>query len=288
VVKVVVYDSRFFEPGPPEPLAMGTGFFFGRKGEILTNAHVIAGGLAFSVELWDGRSVFAQLVGADPLTDVALLRIGLDDPPPPLPRAPAKSIRTGMWVMAIGNPLGLEFSATKGIVSGLDRTDAAWDQVGYWDFIQTDAAINLGNSGGPLLDARGRVIGICTGLKEEAERIGFAIPLATAEVVAGHLERYGMLRRAWLGIQVEEEAGEVVVVGIYPDSPAQDAGLDLMDVILELDGAKVEDVGQLKWEIAVHDMDAPAVFKIVRDGRVAFVEADLQEAQEVAGLAPGR
>ena len=288
VVKVLVYDSRFFEPGQPEPLSMGTGFFFGKSGEILTNTHVVAGGLAFSVELRDGRIAFADLVGADPFTEVALLRVALDDLPPPLPRAPAESVRTGMWAMAIGNPLGLEFSATKGIVSGLNRTNATWDEVGYWDFIQTDAAINLGNSGGPLLDAQGRVVGICTAMRAEAERIGFAIPLDTAEVVAGHLRRYGMLRRAWLGIQVEEEAGEVVVVGLYPSSPAQAAGFDLMDVILELDGTRVEDVAKLRWEIAVHEIDAPAVFKIVRDGQVAFVEADLEEAQELVGLAPGR
>lgn len=288
VVKVLVYDSRFYQPGQPEPLYWGTGFFCGRKGEILTNAHVVEGGLAFSVELWDGRTAFAELVGADPFTDVAMLRIGLDDPPPPLPRAPSESVRTGMWLMAIGNPLGLEFSATKGIVSGLNRTNASWDEVGYWDFIQTDAAINLGNSGGPLLDAAGRVVGICTAMREKAERIGFAVPLDTAEVVVGHLRRYGMLRRARLGIQVAEEGGEVLVVGIYPDSPAQAAGFDLGDVILELNGAEVEEVGKLRWEIAVHDIDAPAVFKIMRDNQVAFVEADLEEAPGVAGLALGR
>jgi len=285
VVKVLVYDHRFYQPGQPEPLYWGTGFFCGRKGEILTNAHVVEGGLAFSVELWDGRTAFAELVGADPFTDVAMLRIAIDDPPAPLARAPAHSMRIGMWLMAIGNPLGLEFSATKGIVSGLNRTNASWDELGYWDFIQTDAAINLGNSGGPLLDAGGRVVGICTAMREEAERIGFAIPLAIAEVVVEHLRRYGMLRRARLGIQVAEEGGEVVVVGLYPDSPAQAAGFDLGDVILELDGTRVEDVAKLRWEITVHDLDAPAVFKIVRGDQVAFVEADLEEAPGVAGLA---
>jgi serine protease Do len=285
VVKISTYGKDPLN-GTPTPLAMGTGFFFGSPGRILTNAHVVAGGSSFDVELFDGNRVPARLVGRDQLTDLALLAVSEAPAPAPLPPAPPESLAAGMWVMAIGNPLGLEFSATKGIISALNRTDVLWDRVGYWDFIQTDAPINVGNSGGPLVDVEGRVIGVCAAIEKHADRVGFAIPISTASVVASHIERYGKLKRAWLGIQIVRAENQLRVVGVYPDSPAHRAGFLPGDVILDLDGLPEEDVGRMRWKIAVHEIDRPATFRIDREGAEFFLTVQLAEADEV--LAPDR
>ena len=260
--------------------APGSGFFFGRAGEILTNAHQVAGAVGFEVETFDGRRATARLVGQDPLTDVALLATELAQPPPPLRAAPRESLRQGNWALAIGNPLGLEFSATRGIISALNRTDVLWDGVGYYDFIQTDVAINQGSAGGPLVDPEGRVVGICAALEADAQRIGYAIPISTAEVVADHLRSYGKLRRAWLGIQILRVEGQIVVVGVFPDSPGHVAGLEPDDVILQLDGEEADDVQQLRWKIAIHDVDSPALFEVLREGRVYDIAANLEVVED--------
>jgi len=281
VVKITTYARASLVRGETR-LALGAGFFFGEAGDILTNAHVVSGGGRFEVETVDGRKASARLVGQDPLTDVALLHVDLDNPPQPLAVAPPDTLRPGMWVLAIGNPLGLEFSATKGIVSALNRTDVVWDGVGYWDFIQTDAAINVGNSGGPLVDESGAVVGICAAIDKEGRKIGFAIPIGTARIVAKHLKTYGKLRRAWLGIQILKLEGEIKVVGIYPDSPAQAAGFLPGDVILELDGEPIDEVQQLRWKIAIHDIDTDPLFKVVRQGKELWMEVQLTEAPDPA------
>jgi S1-C subfamily serine protease len=279
VVKIRAVGPAGTKSGAASP-PPGSGFFFGRAGEILTNAHQVAGAVGFEVETFDGRKARARLIGQDPLTDVALLATELVDPPPPLPAAPRESLRQGNWVLAIGNPLGLEFSATRGIISALNRTDVLWDGVGYYDFIQTDAAINRGSAGGPLVDPGGLVVGICAALEADAKRIGYAIPISTAEVVADHLRSYGKLRRAWLGIQILRVEGQIVVVGVFPDSPGHVAGLEPDDVILQLDGEVAEDVQQLRWKIAIHDVDSPALLKVFREGRVYDIAANLEVVED--------
>jgi serine protease Do len=279
VVKVSAYGSvEDILAQQPVPIAEGAGFFYNKPGQVVTNSHLVGGAMAFEVETPDGVVYLAELVGADPFTDVALLAVRGESLPRPLLPAPPGLLREGAWVMAIGNPLGLEFSATHGIISALNRTDVVWDDVGYWDFIQTDAALNQGNSGGPLLDVQGRVVGICTTSEEKGERIGYAIPMSTATVVLEHLEKYGQLRRGWLGIQTIEEEGQVVVVGLYPDSPALLAGFELEDVVLELDGKPVERVDKLRWLIAIHDLETAALFKVARGEEEFFVEVYLEPA----------
>lgn len=279
VVKVSAYGSvEDILAQQPVPIAEGAGFLYNKPGQVVTNSHLVGGAMAFEVETPDGVVYLAELVGADPFTDVALLSVRGESLPRPLLPAPPGLLREGAWVMAIGNPLGLEFSATHGIISALNRTDVVWDDVGYWDFIQTDAALNQGNSGGPLLDVQGRVVGICTTSEEKGERIGYAIPMSTATVVLEHLEKYGQLRRGWLGIQTIEEEGQVVVVGIYPDSPALLAGFELEDVVLELDGKPVERVDKLRWHIAIHDLETAALFKVARGEEEFFIEVYLEPA----------
>ena len=280
VVKITTYGR--VAPGPElGKIAMGTGFFYGAEGEVLTNAHVVKAGRRFEIETTDGRVSEARLVGQDPLTDLALLHVEMENPPRPLPGAPVASLRPGMWVLAIGNPLGLEFSASKGIVSALNRNDVLWDGVGYWDFIQTDAAINEGNSGGPLVDVRGRVVGICSAIEKGAHKIGFAIPVETAIIVSKHLKKYGKLMRAWMGIKILEVDGDVQVVGVYPDSPAIEAGFLPDDIILELDGEPARDVQQVRWRIAIHELDIPALFKVERDGMEIMLEVHLGKVEDL-------
>ncbi|MBM4352410.1 MAG: PDZ domain-containing protein [Deltaproteobacteria bacterium] len=276
VVKVQTYRSA-----DAAPFAMGTGFFFGEAGDVVTNAHVVRNAQRFGVTLADGREVPARLVGADPHTDIALLHLEGENLPRPLPPAPSDSVRTGDWVLAIGNPLGLDFSASRGIVSALNRTDVLPDVLGYWDFIQTDAAINVGNSGGPLLDCSGSVVGVAAAVEKQADRIGFAIPIATAEVVTEHLRRYGVLKRSWLGIEIIEVKGKVQVYGVRPDSPAGRAGLQPGDEILALDDIPVTDRTRFRWQVATHPLDPPARLRLLRQGQEREVSVQLDAAPDL-------
>ncbi len=275
VVKLVVY-RKGERPG------LGTGFFFGGPNLILTNAHVVRDAQRVEVFTRDGQKVEGTVLGLDELTDVAVVRAFLKKPVLPLLPAPASRVKPGRWVLAIGNPLGLEFSATKGIISAVNRSEELWDQVGYSDFIQTDAAINQGNSGGPLVDRNGRVVGMCAALDKEADRIGFAIPMSMASVVQEHLVKYRKLKRTWLGIQILRRDGQIEVVGVVPESPAYKVGFQPGDVILQFDGGTVEDVEKLRWSIAIHGVDEPARFVLARNGNVMELDLFLEEARELA------
>ena len=276
-----VVKVQTFRTGGGEPFAMGTGFFFGKPGEIITNAHVVRDGASFTVTTADGQERQATLVGADGHTDIALLQVEGENLPRALPAAEPGLLRTGDWVLAIGNPLGLDFSASRGIVSALNRTDVLPDSLGYWDFIQTDAAINLGNSGGPLLNHAGAVVGIAAAVEKQADRIGFAIPISTAETVAEHLRRFGVLKRAWLGIEIVEVKGQIQVYGVRPDSPAGKAGFRPGDVILSLDDIPVSDRPRFRWQVATHSLDAPVRFRILRDGKEDVVTVQLEAAPDL-------
>lgn len=269
---------RVTRPGGNEGL--GTGFFFGRKGRVVTNEHVVRGGTHFRIQTYDGQMVSGSLIGADPGTDLALLKVVLPHPPRGLVPIPEGATRRGMWVLAIGNPLGLEFSATRGIVSAMNRGEEVWDSPGTWDFLQTDAAINRGNSGGPLVDTQGRVVGVAAALEANADRIAFAIPIDLTQEVVFQLERFGRLHRQWMGVQFERRAAGIHVSGIYPGSPAEEAGLRPGDLVLGLDGEGVADLSTLRWRIALHPQGLPALLVIRRGERDLEVEVKLEPEED--------
>ncbi|MBW4618878.1 MAG: trypsin-like peptidase domain-containing protein [Cyanosarcina radialis HA8281-LM2] len=244
----------------------GSGFIINANGQILTNAHVVAGADTVRVILKDGRSLTGRVLGADPLTDVAVVKIEANNLPT-VALGDSDRLRSGEWAIAIGNPLGLDNTVTTGIISGTGRNSGL---VGIPDkrvsFIQTDAAINPGNSGGPLLNSSGEAIGMNTAIIQRAQGLGFAIPINTAKDIADELVKNGKAEHAYLGIQmatitpelkqelnsnpnsdvrIDEERG-VLVVRVVPNSPAARAGLRSGDAIVKINGESITDVDRLQ------------------------------------------
>jgi serine protease Do len=305
---------RFFEmPVPPQTpqRAGGTGFIISEDGYIVTNNHVVADADMITVVMMDRREFRAELVGRDPMTDIAVIRIPgrgfptvrLGDP---------QDIRVGEWVLAIGNPLGLDFTVTAGIISAKDRSINILERgIGAENrgmtveaFIQTDAAINPGNSGGPLVNIRGEVIGVNTAIASEtglSAGYGFAVPIDLARHVADDLIRYGRWRRAVLGVSIEEVTIEDVEVFRLPSiggalvqgfsqtgSPAQRAGMQAGDVIVAVDGQPVRQRNELQRMIASRSPGDRVNIDVVRYGDRVTLPVQLTEAQLAAAPAPAQ
>jgi S1-C subfamily serine protease len=238
----------------------GSGFIFTPDGFVMTNSHVVHGAEQIRVTLQDGRQFPATLVGDDPETDLAVIDLGGGASNlPHVEFGDSSTIRVGQLVVAIGNPYGFQYTVTAGVVSNLARSFRSTTGRLIENIIQTDAALNPGNSGGPLVDSRGRVVGVNTAIIPMAQGICFAIPSATAQFVAGRLIRDGHIKRAFLGVggqnvplhrrvvrffKLEAETG-VLVTTIERDSPAARAGLTDGDVIVELDGKPVANIDDL-------------------------------------------
>jgi S1-C subfamily serine protease len=237
----------------------GSGFLFTPDGFILTNSHVVHGATTIEVTLSDGRNFPATLVGEDPETDLAVIEITAPNLAC-VEFGDSAAIQVGQLVVAIGNPYGFQYTVTAGVVSNLARSFRSANGRLIDNIIQTDAALNPGNSGGPLVDSRGRVIGVNTAIIPAAQGICFAIPGNTAQFVASRLIRDGRIKRSYIGVAGQNvplhrrvvryfdlpyETG-MLVVGIEPDSPAQKADLQEGDVIIELDGRPVRDIDDLQ------------------------------------------
>jgi Do/DeqQ family serine protease len=275
---------RFFGEGGRQPRTLpssGSGFIIDREGRILTNNHVVRDASDITVTLNDKRTFKAKVVGADPETDVAVIKIEAENLPV-LPLGDSDRIRVGDWAIAMGNPLGeLRGSVTVGIISAQGRSNLnIWGGTpSYQDFIQTDASINFGNSGGPLCNIRGEVIGINTAINPSGQGIGFAIPVNLARHVAEQLVAHGEVKRAWLGVQLAELTPEmaegfgirvdrgVVIQEVLKDQPAERAGLKRNDVIVEFEGLPVADVQKFRLKVADMPIGKKVNLVVLRDGK---------------------
>ncbi|HZI79490.1 MAG TPA: trypsin-like peptidase domain-containing protein [Vicinamibacterales bacterium] len=264
----------------------GTGFLVDAEGFILTNHHVVDAAERIIVRLSDGRALRARVVGSDPDTDIALIKI---DSPTPLPYArlgDSDTLRVGEWVVAIGNPLAYEHTVTVGVVSFIGRKlfDSSFDR-----YIQTDAAINLGNSGGPLINARGEVVGINAAVSSRATSIGFAVPINQAVAILPQLRETGRVTRGYIGVKLRtvdadlqrslrlSSASGALVQDVAPGSPGERAGLRPYDVITAVDGATVSGDDELISTVARRQPGTSATLTLLRDGRIVTLPVKLAE-----------
>jgi serine protease Do len=286
-----VVSVRVFDSGGRRRTAQGSGVIVSEDGLIITNNHVVADGNLFLVRLDDERELEARLIGTDPLSDLAVLRIderNLD----PLPLSRIREPSVGELVLAVGNPLGLGLTVTSGIVSGVGRADL--NVATYEDFIQTDATINPGNSGGPLLNLDGEVIGINTAVGGYAMNVGygFAIPSRMVRTVLDNIVETGYVRRGWLGVSVADLSNRdaerigfpgrsrVAVTEVIDDTPAERAGLRQDDVIVSIAGSDVYDRQDLLEAIAAVKPGTRVDIDLWRDGRSVTLPVTLAERGE--------
>lgn len=297
-------------PGMPEPerqdeqKGLGSGVIVSKDGYILTNNHVVADADLLKVQLADGREYTATLIGADPKTDIAVIKIEAENLPTAT-LADSDKIRVGDVVFAVGNPLGVGQTVTMGIVSAKNRNAKILEDVGgYEDFIQTDAAINMGNSGGALIDARGRLIGINSAIISPSRGhvgIGFAVPVNLAASIMNSLVETGSVARGYLGITADDVTPDVaaqlelprdtrgvLVTDIDPDSPAEKAGLKRFDVISGFNDHAITNYSELRLLIAQLAPGTEIRIKILRDGRERTLAVTLESIAEKANeLLPG-
>ncbi len=264
----------------------GTGFIIDEAGYILTNHHVIETADRINVRLSDGRTLRAERIGSDPDTDIALIKVTSPRPLPHAPLGDSDALRVGEWVLAIGNPLAYEHTVTVGVVSFIGRKlfDSSLDR-----YIQTDAAINFGNSGGPLINARGEVIGINAAISSRASSIGFAVPINGASSVLPQLRARGRVSRGYMGVGLRDVDADLerslkltvdhgaLVQDITAGSPADRAGLRPYDVITALDDRPIANEDQLIREIAARAPGSAARLRLIRDGHDQILIVKLAE-----------
>ncbi len=279
---------------PHKAVSLGSGFIIDTAGLVVTNNHVIADADEITVILQDDTSIKAELVGRDVKTDLALLRIKTDHPLVAVGFGDSEKERVGDWVLAVGNPYGLGGTVTAGIVSARSREINNNESI-YDDFIQTDAAINRGNSGGPLFNMDGEVIGINTAIFSPSGGsigIGFAIPSTLASNIIGQIKDYGHIRRGWLGARIEsvnddiaeglglDKSKGVLVAGLVDKSPAQQAGLQPGDVLLAIDGRDVSDARWFERMVSDEPIDRQIKVKIWRKRQEKLIEVKVGELDE--------
>jgi len=275
---------------------VGTAFVYDPNGLIITNNHVIDEASEIHVIFGRKREVKATVVGRDPRTDIAVLRVE-EKNLPYLPLGDSDAVRVGDWVVAIGNPFALAHTVSAGILSAKGRTLAdvkGLDESGYYDFLQTDASINPGNSGGPLLDMAGNVVGINTAIRAQANSIGFAIPINMVKELLPRVLKDGRIKRSAIGVHVSsvlpedmerlklsDENGALVRV-VVPGGPADRAGLQVDDVIQAFEGEALTGPERLRWVASLAGVGKPATLRVVRGGRTFDLKVTLVELPEEA------
>jgi serine protease Do len=292
---------RFFFEGQPgrefKRNSLGTGFLISPDGYLMTNHHVVADASEIKVRLEDEQTFDARLVGSDPKTDVALLKIEAKKSLPHVYLGFFAGLEVGDWVIAIGNPFGLGHTVTAGIISGKGRVLGHGP---YDDFLQTDASINPGNSGGPLFDANGNVVGINTAIIAGGSGVGFAVPIDLVKDLVPQLRHTGKVTRGWLGVGIQDlseelaekfgvKPGSGVLVGqVFEGGPADRAGLKAGDIILALDGRVLTDARQLTSRVATVPPGKAVEVRLLRDGKTMNLKVTLGEREQGEAVALGR
>ncbi len=294
------FFERFFGPQfkrqhPRQPRqykqqGQGSGFIISKDGYILTNNHVVEDAETITVTLNNKEKVEAKLIGSDPQTDVALIRIKNGKKLPTLPLGNSEALEVGEWVIAIGNPFGLSQTVTVGVVSAKGRSRVGINE--YENFIQTDAAINPGNSGGPLLNIHGEVVGINSALFSRTGGymgIGFAIPINMVKAIQDQLHTHGKVTRGWLGVAIQDvsedlaksfdldEAKGILISEVQTDSPAEKGGLQEGDVITKLNDVVLKDVNDLRNRIALIIPKTKADLEVIRNGKKKVITLTIGE-----------
>jgi serine protease Do len=273
------FFRRFFGDMPDRELrqrSLGSGFIIDRNGHIITNNHVVERADEIIVKFADGREFKANVIGRDPKTDVALIKISsLFRSLPTLSVGDSDAMRVGDWVLAVGNPFGLEHTVTKGIISATGRVIGAGP---YDNFLQTDAPINPGNSGGPLINLKGEVIGINSAIVAAGQGIGFAIPINLARSIITQLKEKGKVVRGWIGVSIQtvtpeiveffelKEAKGILIGDVVRGGPADKAGIKRGDVIVSFDGKKIKNISDLPRVVADTPVGKDVDVIIVRGG----------------------
>jgi serine protease Do len=280
----------FFGPFSEQPQrdfkqrSLGSGFIIDKDGHIVTNNHVIAEADQIKVKLFDEQEFDAKVIGRDPKTDLALIKIDGAKGLKPLPLGDSDKLKVGTWVVAVGSPFGLEQTVTAGIVSAKGRIIGAGP---YDDFIQTDASINPGNSGGPLVDMGGRVVGINTAIVASGQGIGFAIPVDMANTVIAQLKEKGEVTRGWLGVGIQDLTPElaeyygledqkgILVTQVFEGDPAEKAGVEPNDIIIAVDGQNIGSARELSSLVANTAVGGKTKITLLRNGEKKVVTATL-------------
>jgi serine protease Do len=287
------FFDDFGGPGPGGPQrseALGSGFVISEDGFIVTNNHVIEGADEIEIEFFSGQKLKAKLIGTDTKTDIALLKVESDKPLEFVSFGNSDLMRVGDWVMAMGNPLGQGFSVSAGIVSARGRELSG----SYDDYIQTDAAINRGNSGGPLFNMDGQVIGVNTAILSPnggSIGIGFSMGSNVVTKVVDQLKEFGETRRGWLGVRIQDISPEIAesmgldaasgaLVSDVPDGPAKDAGIVAGDVITRFAGQEVSDAGDLTRRVADAPIGEAVPVIVLRDGKTETLQVTLGRREE--------
>ncbi|OGH01871.1 MAG: hypothetical protein A2600_09360 [Candidatus Lambdaproteobacteria bacterium RIFOXYD1_FULL_56_27] len=281
--------DRFLGPRPKKSSALGSGFVFSEDGYIVTNNHVVERADKIEVTFYDGKTYEAKVVGTDAITDLALIKVEAKGLKPVL-LGDSEKLEVGDWVLAIGNPLGLDYTVTAGIISAKGRD--IFGGTAYGQFLQTDAAINPGNSGGPLFDVQGKVVGINTAIAQ-GQGLGFAIPINLAKTIFDQLKTSGKVERGWLGIGIQEmnedlalsfgldkDSKGIVVTSIGPDSPAEKGGLKQGDVITEIEGRGVDKTTQLQQTVAEAKPGSVVKLKVFRANKSLALSVTLGKRPE--------
>ncbi|QYX58529.1 Do family serine endopeptidase [Roseovarius sp. SCSIO 43702] len=281
---------------PRRTSALGSGFVISEDGYIVTNNHVIERADEIIIEFYEGGELEAEVIGTDPKTDIALLKVEPDEPLPFVSFGDSDGARVGDWVMAMGNPLGQGFSASAGIVSARNRALSGT----YDDYIQTDAAINRGNSGGPLFNMDGEVVGVNTAiLSPNGGSIGIGFSMASNVVtrVVNQLKEYGETRRGWLGVHIQDVSDDVAeAIGLdeargalvtdVPEGPAREAGMEAGDVILSFDGEDVADTRELVRRVGNAEVGKTVRIVVFRNDGTETLKVTLGRREEAEGAVP--